>query len=99
MKRPMPIREGEVRRDYVKDRLSGKSAKEGVNYRQQQDLTSKKSCAECENYESPGFPKSSCSKVSGIVKHSDICDLYKARKTDPTVNVPAVSITIEIGKV
>lgn len=71
-----PTRAGEARREYVKDRLIGKKSKEESNYRQQQNLESKKSCAECKSYISQGQPFSACKTVAGVVRHDDICDFY-----------------------
>lgn len=65
-----------------------------ANYRPAKE-DSFKQCSECEYYENPGQPKSSCAKVVGVIDAEGVSDLFRERQGPPTKN--STSITIQIG--
>lgn len=80
-------RPGEERRGEVVDRLSGKLSKQTASYRPSIE-DENKSCSECAHNVQPGKPASNCQVVAGTVYDEDVCDDWKARAGEFSVQPP-----------
>lgn len=75
------------------ERLAGKVSKQDVDYRPSEEGT-KSSCSECQYYEAPSQPNSSCIRVAGPVEGKDICDLFKSREYENSQGVPSTVVQL-----
>lgn len=64
----------DAKRDAVGVLSGDKRLKSETNYRHPEDTD--KICLSCKFYEKAGESESSCSRVVGIVKAEDVCDLW-----------------------
>lgn len=94
---------GTFTKKLLMQRLSGKLSKEQSNYRPSKEVKTKRSCAECQNYETPGASAGSCVRVAGAIEARDVCDLFVPREgQEPAAsnraagNSPGVTINVNL---